>query len=137
MRDRRIGSIMVLYATAIHVVWMIALASDSRSMWTTALYTLVTWLGGPEKAAAALFLAALLAAVGLFRCRNRVLTVALLIPQQVFLYASALGAGTAMYYGMFADGVERAHWFIIADQSHTILMALAYTAAILSVARAR
>jgi TM2 domain-containing membrane protein YozV len=89
---------------------------------------------GSSQVAGYVFLGvASLAMIGL-AARNRHLRVYLILPQQLILWFSVVGAAHAMYLGQFADGIQRAHWFLVVDQVPIVLIALGHTVALLFIA---
>jgi hypothetical protein len=85
--------------------------------------------------AAELYLgAAILAVYGMWFAPRRT-RVWLLLPQQFLLLVSGFAALHAMILGQFADGVVRAHTFLIADQSPILLVAIFHTVALVRIAR--
>lgn len=129
MRNRHL-SIMVLFAIALHYVWAVSLYVDSESMNATALYAIQKWIGhfGQHATLVALPIVATVALFGLFV--RPMWFVIFLIPQQILLTMSAVGALEAIWISQFADGVVRSRGFLVADQSYSILASIGHTAAI-------
>jgi hypothetical protein len=68
------------------------------------------------------------------RSMHHMAVCALLIPQQTLLIITCIGAISAVVQGHYADGYEPngGGWFIFADQIWRIIMAPAYTVALLA-----
>lgn len=60
---------------------------------------------------------------------------ATIVPQQVVLFMSSLTAGRCILRGTFADGTPYDPWFILADQSPHIWLAIFHMVAILHLLR--
>ena len=140
--------ISIIMAITLHFFWAAGLSSDPSSIGATGPHALVVIATNPHIAAAILFTVATLATLGtllsaeITRDLCRVIRVSetwvrifLLLPQQVILWFSLVGAIDAMWLGQFADGVERPHWFLIVDQIPVVLVALGHTAALLLISR--
>ena len=50
----------------------------------------------------------------------------MLTPQAVFILLAATGAVQAILTGEYADGVQRSHWFIAADQAPPVVAAVCH-----------
>lgn len=130
---KRLISIMVLYAIAMHLTWAVLVANDPSAMNATAVNALYKYIPNAVLLSWVLLGVAGSAMVGLF---TRVpWIVLLLIPQQLVLMASAAGAIEAIWLAHFADLVERSRAFIAADQCYSILAAIGHTIAIVAHAR--
>lgn len=130
---KRLISIMVLYAIALHLTWAVLVANDASAVNATAVNALFKYVHDPSMVAWILVGAAGCATVGLF---TRVpWIVLLLIPQQIILMMSAAGAVEAIWLAQFADGVIRSRAFLAADQCYSIWAAIGHTIAIVAHAR--
>ena len=67
-----------------------------------------------------------LAAVAAIFCRNLMLGVFLVLPQQFLLIASAIGAIFCVIDGRFADGAVYPRPFIFVDQVYLVLLCVAH-----------
>lgn len=121
--------LIVLYAAAMHVIWAIALGIDPAASGATALFFIVKALGY-QWTITVLFVTAIAATAGLAYGRDVRNAAMLVLPQQFILFFSATTAIMAIWDGRFADGVERSHWFILADQCPAVLLALAHMVAV-------
>ena len=119
---------------ALHLVWATGLLLHPDSIHATALHAMLELTGNPFLAATIFGAVALLAMLGLLAVRVTE-QVILILPQHIVLWISAVGVGWAMYFGQYADGVERDHWFIIVDQIPVVLLALGHTAALIFISR--
>lgn len=128
-----INPISVCIAIALHLVWTVGLYMEPSAINATGLHTMLTIAHSPRTAAIIFGMVAFLACMGLF-VRRRWLSVCLLLPQQAALWVSVVGAVSAMMLGEFADGIQRAHWFLIVDQVPIVLIALGHTMALLTLA---
>ncbi len=126
--------ISICMAIAMHLVWTAGLLVEPSALLATGPHALVLITSNAKLAASVLFVVASMALIGVaaFTPRLRIL---LLLPQQVILWFSLIGATNAMWLGMFADGTERSHWFLVVDQVGVVLVALGHTAALLLIAR--
>jgi len=118
---------MVLYAAILHLVWATTFYINEAAGNGTGLHA-VSLLVPVAGLLPLLILASIAALIGAFF--NFPGSHYLLLPQQVLLLISATGAITAMWLGHFADGVERSHAFIIADQAYVVLTAVSHTLAL-------
>lgn len=126
-------SIAVAICVVLHFWWAaLILFGDGTAVHATALfavYRFVGW-GSQTLTGLALVFVAALALWGMLTRRPWI--VVSLLPQQVVLMISLIGAVQAIWLQQFADGVERPFAFIAADQIDTILLALGHTAAVIS-----
>lgn len=124
--------LIITYAIVLHWLWAICLMFDSAAGNATSVHTLLHFM--TETGAIATYIGvALLSFIGLFYDRG-LMKVLCLLPQQFLMMVSAGGALYAMYLGQFADGVQRSHAFIIADQSPAVIAAILHTVAICLIA---
>ena len=100
----------VTWITAIHHLYVVGFTTASLGICYLAVAGLACW--------------------GMF-VRDRMLAVALLMPQQALLIYAAAGAIEAIVGSSFADGVVRSRGFIAADQGVVILLASFHTVALL------
>lgn len=128
--------IIVCVTIALHLIWSVGLALEPAAVNATGPYAILIVARSPNIAAAIFAGVALLAIAGLLLKRRRYRFL-LILPQQAVLWFSIFGAVNAMVLGQFADGVQRAHWFLIVDQVPTVLIALGHTIAILLIAGKR
>jgi hypothetical protein len=129
--------ISICMACIMHMVWAVGLMLEPGAINATGLYTVLIVARDTITASAVFGSVAILAMVGLRTGWDRALGVLLILPQQIILWFSVVGAAHAMYLGQFADGVQRAHWFLIVDQLPVILIAVGHTAALLFIAENR
>ena len=125
--------VVICVTIALHLIWALGLAMEPAAINATALHTLLVIAKSPHMAAAIYAGVAMLAIVGM-AAPSRYARVILILPQQAVLWFSVVGAAYAMFLGQFADGVQRAHWFLIVDQVPVILIAVGHTAALLLIA---
>ena len=125
--------IIICVTIVMHFVWSISVGIDPGAVHATALHTVMTVAGNPAVAALIFGSVAMVAALGL-TMRDRYVRVFFILPQQIVLWFSIVGAGHAMWLGQFADGVQRSNWFLIVDQIPVVLIALGHTAALLLIA---
>lgn len=126
--------LIITYAIALHLVWAIALFYDPAAGNATAVHTLILMVGR-DIATWSYFVGAGLAVLGLILIGPAAFLC--LLPQQFIMMVSAGGALWAMHLGQFADGVQRDHAFLIADQSPAVIAATLHTVAIFTIIRAR
>jgi len=103
--------IVILIASAMHLSWAAALLF--APLHTTGI-ELVLDLSFGSHIIAAIF------------CRNLVLCVFLVLPQQFLLIASAIGAVFCVIDGKFADGAVYPRPFIFVDQIYLVLLCVAH-----------
>ena len=128
---RHNNSLIIIYAIMIHLLWGICLLNNQAAGNATAVHTMLEFISAPY--AAILYIAvALLALIGLF-CRKGLGAILALLPQQFVLMISAGGVLYAMWNGTFADGIHRAHEFLIADQAPAVIAAILHTVALIMI----
>ncbi len=116
---------IILIAIVQQYIWAAAILWDDSAIGVTAVNILAKFLP-PLVIVGALLSVASLAASGFFM-KRRMLNLLSLVPQQFILFLSAGGALEAMLLGRFADGVERAQAFLVADQCSALLIAFFHT----------
>ena len=123
---------IIWWAIIVHFAWGILLLSDASPLGITAIHEF-TLLSLPRHVISILFIViAAMAAWGvLHKPKFEITRVLFLLPQQMLLVISAVGAAKAMWLSQFADGVIRPREFLIADQIPVILTAIFHTLAIL------
>lgn len=124
----------IWYAIALHLLWAFLLVWNESATNATALAALSRLFPAVTGLVIVLFVVSLLAICGLFYRGNGPWGILLLVPQQLALGVSAAGAIRAMWLGQFADGVERSHVFLIADQCPAVLAFSVHSATILFLA---
>jgi len=112
--------IVILIASAMHLSCAAAL------LHTTGIELVLDLSFGSHIIAAILCAAVSLAAVAAIFCRNLVLSVFLVLPQQFLLIASAIGAIQCVIDGKFADGAVYPRPFIFVDQTYLVLLCVAH-----------
>ena len=123
--------LILWYPLLIHLLWAVILCVDYSAAFATPIHSIGLsshrWL-----LVGALVSGSILAYISLTRTSlPRLLSFALLIPQQALLTMIAFGALAAVLRGSYGDGVIRPQAFILADQLPSILAAGFYTTAIL------
>ena len=123
---------IIWWAVIVHFVWGILLLVDVSPLGITAIHEFAL-LGLPRYVISALFIvAAAMSTWGLVhKPKSDIIRILYLLPQQMLLVISAVGAAKAMWLSQFADGVIRPREFLIADQMPVILTAIFHTLAIL------
>lgn len=124
--------LVIIYAISLHLVWAAALLIDSEAGNATAVNTLLYFVSNSH-AVVIYFMVAILAITG--SSYKGILKPLCMLPQQLIMMISAGGSLLAMWNGQFADGVQRSHAFLIADQSPAVIAAVLHTYAILLIAR--
>lgn len=127
----------VWYAVALHAFWAALLLSSSVAGGATALSGPARLFPNPVGLSIILVTVAFCATLGIYHVRIDLTKILLLLPQQLLLGVSAASAIRAMWVAHYADGISRAHEFIIADQLPAVLALLAHSATILLLAHAR
>lgn len=125
-------SLIIIYAILLHLTWAISLFFDPAAGNATAVHTLLNFASN-DFAVAIYAVVGGFAILGLFH-RKGVAKPLYLLPQQFVLMVSAGGSLWAMWLGQFADGVQRSHTFLIADQSPAVIAAVLHTYAIFMIA---
>lgn len=122
---------MIKYAIVLHLVWGLAMIYDVSATYPTATSNLSELFHSRQLAGAALIGAALLTelACNRFRSWPSLVTLLLMVPQQLLLVMSALGAADAVWHSRFADLEVRPRPFIFVDQFPAILAALTHSGA--------
>jgi hypothetical protein len=124
-------SIMVMYAIAVHVYWVVVLVIDPASIGETSIYAIARHVGSRPWATELIIAAA--AALAMIGLSARVSWVAfLLLPQQVLLMMSMAGGIEAIWLGQFADGSVLPRASIAVAQGYAILAAVFHTIAIIA-----
>jgi hypothetical protein len=116
--------IVVLIASAMHLSWAAALLF--APLHTTGIQLVLDLSFGSHIIAAILCAVVSLAAVAAIFCRNLMLGVFLVLPQQFLLIASAIGAIFCVIDGKFADGAVYPRPFIFVDQIYLVLLCAAH-----------
>ncbi len=130
-----VGYLMVLYCTALHLVWAGLLLLNNATAGATPVSALQSVFPTPLVLELTLVTAAVLAGCAL---RAQLpWAVVFMLPQQLLLLISACGAVTAVVAAQYADGVVRPRSFIAADQAHIILAAVGHAIAIVFSSRAK
>lgn len=116
--------IVITLACSLHIIQALMLYLDPTVIGVTSLST-VGRLVGAQTTIGILLVTAGLAIWSQFRPIS--MTKALvIIPQQLLLFVSAAGVLKHMALGEFADGAERAHEFIAADQMMVVLISIGH-----------
>jgi len=116
--------IVILIASAMHLSWAAALLF--APLHTTGIQLVLDLSFGSHIIAAILCAVVSLAAVAAIFCRNLMLGVFLVLPQQFLLIASAIGAIFCVIDGKFADGAVYPRPFIFVDQIYLVLLCVAH-----------
>lgn len=121
--------LVIIYAIILHYIWAVTLLVDGQA----AAVTATSGLYGRFDQIVPYFLifVATSALLSITRPRISLWPVLLIIPQQVALMLSAYAAVGAMISSRFADGIQRPHAFIIADQCPAVLIMVFHTVAVL------
>ena len=116
---------VLIFAAILHLVWAaLVILSPTATNATTTSY-LLDVLPSRYLLAAILTIASLSALYAVYYAPGYTLrTLALLIPQAIFVLLSATGATRAIITGQYADGVSRPWEFIAADQTWAPLIAI-------------
>lgn len=123
--------LMVSYCIILHLSWAYLIyLNPHTALGATGTSALLDVMRSDLIVMVALIISSLQAIVALYVPMPW--NVVLLLPQQVLLLISALGAADAIYLSHFADGVERSREFIAADQIHLIYCSVAHALAIIA-----
>jgi len=125
------GATTIMYVTALHLCWAVLILMSPVTEVTTPLQALVTLFGEGRALSAMFLVGAAFATVGAYY-PNTLIGVMCMLPQQALLVIAASGAAGAVLQGSYPDGAVRPWIFILADQVGLILLAPAYTLAVLS-----
>jgi hypothetical protein len=109
------------YVTAIHLVWAACIALSKESLNVTALFVFRS-VGYRAIAMAVLGASSLSAIYAIYAGED-----VWLIPQQIVVVLTAIGALHAIKAGQFLDGVKRSRAFLLADQANVICIAIWHT----------
>jgi hypothetical protein len=120
---------IILIAISQQLIMGLLLLIDPEVHMVTAIHSVYQIVRPQSLIGFFMIAAAVLAIVG-FQLRRKIDTILCMIPQQLLLYISAGGSFRAIWLGQFADGVERSHAFLLADQAPSILIALFHSWAI-------
>lgn len=123
-------SIMVMCAIGLHLAWAVAIFCDDAALGATGINALHRYVMSPNLLAGMIVACAMLAFLAVLTQRPWI--VLLLLPQQVLLMISALGAIDAIWLAQFADGVFRPRAFIFVDQIIYVIAAGGHTAAVIA-----
>ncbi len=126
-------SLIIIYAILLHLTWAAALLYDPAAGNATAVHTFLSFVS-PEFAVATYIIVADVAIFGLVY-KKSIIKPLCMLPQQFIMMVSAGGALWAMWLGQFADGVQRSHAFLIADQMPAVIAAILHTYAIIKIAK--
>ncbi len=116
---------IILIAITQEYIWAAAVMWDPLAVHVTAVAILAQFMP-PRIIVAVLIFVSTLAACS-FMMKRRMNNLLGLVPQQFMLYLSAGGSAQAIWFGQFADGVERSQAFLLADQCSSILVAFFHT----------
>jgi len=125
------GATTIMYVTALHLCWATLILVSPATEATTPLQALVNLFGEGRILSAMFLVGAAFATVGAYY-PSTLVGVMCMLPQQALLVIAASGAAEAVVRGSYPDGVIRPWIFILADQVSLILLAPAYTLAVLS-----
>lgn len=128
MADRG-GSMMVYAVAAWHGGWGLMILVSPAALGPTPLATLWRQVPAREPLAFFLIVASFMAIAGLRRLHG-VHSLALMLPQQLLLVSTGISILRAVAMGSYADGVQRASLFILADQWPALVMVVFHTIAI-------
>lgn len=127
-------SLMVVCGIVLHCIWVILVLANEEALNATPLASLHDFFNhfnvGPRQLALILILSSVSSSVAIWFDRAK-LAPLLLLPQQILLIIAATGCFSAAWLGEYADGVPRAHVFILSDQLPMILIAVFYSIAII------
>ncbi len=124
---------MILFATLIHYIWGIVTILPPGEQ-TTGTSSVKALFGGDDVTVGVIFLiAAFCASIALCHTFERTwLNVLLVMPQQLLLLVSSIGAIECVWAGQFADGIVRSHEFILEDQAPIIILCYLHAVAIIA-----
>lgn len=123
---RLINYPIILIAVVQQLIIGFGLLWDFDSRMVTAVHALYQVALVPALLPYGMIAAAMLSVVGFFM-NKKIITLICMLPQQLLLYIAAGGSFRAIWFGHFADGVERTHIFILSDQAPSILIAVFHT----------
>ena len=130
-RDRdMIRKWIIWYAIAMHFCYGVAVLIAGQAYMTTAIAGVSKYLSAWQTGLLFVGVSAL-ACRAMFHESRGWRHLLLLIPQQLVMMYSAMGALIAMAHCQFADGVPRPFGFIFVDQCPIVLSAIFHTAALL------
>lgn len=123
---------VIWYAILLHYWWAFMLSVSAAPLGVTALHSARMFLFNGTITAVIMFLVATMALISLVLSFRGWWNLGMLLPQQILLVFSAVGAVGAIASGHFPTGTDSFPWeFISADQAPAILVALLHTAAII------
>lgn len=128
-----IPPMMIVFVSALHLFWAIAIWFDVSAASATPPSAIYRTFGSATSYL--LLMASIFSALGLIVHRRWVIM--FMMPQQLLLTISAIGAVIAIYTSAYADGIVRPRGFIAADQAPIIIMTVAYTISIVKAAALR
>ncbi len=120
---------IILLAVMVQFAMSVALFVDPSAHFATQVHIL--YLIVPPSVLPFVLLGASIMAVVAFSLPKKIHTLLFLTPQQLLLWMSAGGSFQAMWLGHYADGVERSHAHLFADQSPIVLIAVFHSWAIM------
>ncbi len=121
-------SLMIWYASALHILWAIMLTINPLAGFATTTLSLTKVFG--DHLVPMLVISAAASLYGLYKVKNPLLALVCMLPQQAVWSVAAWGASKAILLGMYGDGTIRSPWFIGADQAPVIGIVIFYTFAI-------
>jgi len=116
---------IIIFAICVQIAISFSLVIDPLSHFATDVHTL--YLIFPPPFVPLIMFGAAVWAVVAFIMPRKLQTILCLVPQQLLLYLSAGGAFEAIWVGHYADGVQRGHAHLFADQCPIIFLALFHT----------
>lgn len=129
--DSLYALVMMSYACALSFSWGILGLMDASTFGSTPL-NVMHQLTGDHITAALLYIGATFTTMtALAFVKHPMARLGMMLPLQGVLVIAAAGSIQAIIVGHFVDGNIRSRFLIAADQAPIILMAIAYTAAIM------
>ncbi len=118
---------MIVYASTLHVAWAVLIWWDNAATGSTTLASIADTFGFITPW---LCLSVAITACAAFWVGRPLYRFLLMIPQQVLLVFSAVGAAGAIWHSSYADGELRPMAFIASDQMWAIVAVVCYSLAV-------
>ena len=125
---------LIWYCCILHLVWGTLILIDPSTINITAIHSISRLITNPILLGSSCILCAILAIIGMTKKFHKTFWgLTLMLPQQLILMESLIGAIIAISHSTFADGVVRPRAFIACDQAPAILAAILHTIAIIEI----
>lgn len=118
--------LIIWYAACLHILWGICLLLDSSVVGVTGIGLLYKVFPDPWLLAFVCIFVGAISIFGVLHSHSK-LQFFFLAPQQFFLFLSAVSSIHCVWYSTYADGIVHPRYFILADQSPSLIVLFFYS----------